>query len=76
MTSIPLLPKARKLWFQDDMLFVSLNDGRQVGVPMAWFPDLQSANENVQTDWRFLGEGLAIRWESLDLEIPIDRFLR
>ncbi len=76
MTSIPLLPKARKVWFREDMLFVNLNDGREVGVPLAWFPELEVSNDHVREDWRFLGEGLAIRWDSLDLEIPIDRFLR
>ncbi len=76
MTSIPLLPKARKVWFRDDLLFVDLNDGRQVGVPLAWFPELQAASGEVKENWRFVGEGLAIRWEEIDLEIPVDRFLR
>ena len=75
MTSIPLLPKARKVWFRDDMLYIGLNDGREVGVPLAWFPLLQDATKEEREDWRFGGEGLLIRWDSIDLEVPVDRIL-
>jgi len=29
---------ATKVWFTRDMLYVLLQDGREVGVPLLWFP--------------------------------------
>ena len=75
MTSTPLLPKARKVWFDDDMLHVELSDGRTIGVPMAWFPELIDATEQQRSHWHFVGGGLAIHWDDIDTQVEVERLL-
>ena len=33
----------KKVWFDEDSLWVGLNDARVIGVPLAWFPRLLNA---------------------------------
>ncbi len=35
--------RALRAWCTDDRLYVQLEDGREVGVPLAWFPRLAAA---------------------------------
>ena len=33
----------KKVWFDEDSMWVGLNDARVIGVPLAWFPRLLNA---------------------------------
>jgi hypothetical protein len=46
---------ATKVWFSHDMFYVLLRDGREIGVPLLWFPRLRKASEEHLKDWRFIG---------------------
>jgi hypothetical protein len=64
-----------KVWFNKDMLFVQLQDGREIGVPLLWFPRLRKASEDQLKDWRLIGNGVGIHWESIDEDISIAALL-
>jgi hypothetical protein len=66
---------ASKVWFSNDMLFVLLQDGREIGVPLLWFPGLRKASEEQLNEWRLIGNGVGIHWESLDEDISISALL-
>jgi len=66
---------ASKVWFSKDMLFVLLQDGREIGVPLLWFPRLRKASEEQLNEWRLIGNGVGIRWESIDEDISISALL-
>jgi hypothetical protein len=66
---------ASKVWFSNDMLFVLLQDGREIGVPLLWFPRLRKASEEQLNEWRLIGNGVGIHWESLDEDISISALL-
>jgi len=66
---------ASKIWFSNDMLYVLLQDGREIGVPLLWFPRLRKANKEQLNDWRFIGNGIGIHWESIDEDISISALL-
>jgi hypothetical protein len=66
---------ASKVWFSKDMLFVHLQDGREIGVPLLWFPRLRKASEEQLNEWRFIGNGVGIHWESIDEDISISALL-
>ena len=66
---------ASKIWFSNDMLYVLLQDGREIGVPLLWFPRLRKANQVQLNDWRFIGNGIGIHWESIDEDISISALL-
>ncbi len=63
------------MWFDEDMLHVRLVDGREVGVPLAWFPRLESASSTERKNWRLIGDGIGIHWEDLDEDISIKGLL-
>lgn len=67
--------KATDLWFSDHKLFVLLNDGREIGVPLVWFPKLRSASAEDLQQWRFIGDGIGIHWETLNEDISIEGLL-
>jgi hypothetical protein len=66
---------ATKVWFSKDMLYVLLQDGREIGVPMLWFPRLRKASQEQLKDWRLIGNGVGIHWESIDEDISISALL-
>ena len=66
---------ASNVWFSKDMLFVHLQDGREIGVPLLWFPRLRKASEEQLNEWRLIGNGVGIHWESIDEDISISALL-
>ena len=66
---------ASEIWFSKDMLFVHLQDGREIGVPLLWFPRLRKASEEQLKEWRLIGNGVGIHWESIDEDISISALL-
>ena len=74
-TSIESILKAVNLWFTLDMLYIRLQDGREVGIPLSWFPKLLHATQEQRSKWRFIGNGIGIHWEDLDEDISVKRLL-
>lgn len=68
--------KATDVWFSDIMLYVRLDDGREIGTPLEWFPKLRDAKDIDRNNWRFIGNGIGIHWESLDEDISISGLLQ
>lgn len=62
---------AKNIWFADQKLFVLLEDGREIAVPLEWFPKLRDANEEDLNNWKFIGNGIGIHWEKLDEDLSI-----
>lgn len=74
-TLTEVIPKAVELWFTDTMLFVRLEDQREIGVPLYWFPRLSQASEEQRENWRFIGHGVGIHWEDIDEDISVGRLI-
>ena len=55
--------------FDEDTMWVSLADGRTLGVPLAWFPRLLSATPEARADVTLSAFGL--HWEALDEDISV-----
>ncbi|HRI59740.1 MAG TPA: DUF2442 domain-containing protein [Saprospiraceae bacterium] len=64
------------VWFADSKLFVRLEDGREVGVPIDWFPKLRDASEGHRNNWRFIAKGQGIHWEDLDEDLSVAGLVR
>ena len=60
---------AEDLRFDDDTMWVSLSDGRILGVPLAWFPRLLHAAPDQRRAFTLSPMGL--HWEALDEDISI-----
>jgi hypothetical protein len=70
------LASAKSISFKNDMLCVNLLDGREINVPLTWFPKLSQATTEQLNNWRFIGRGLGIHWEDLDEDISIEGLLK
>jgi hypothetical protein len=55
--------------FDEDSMWVSLSDGRTLGVPIAWFPRLLNATREEREAYRLSPRGL--HWETLDEDISV-----
>ena len=66
---------ASKVWCTEDMLYVLLLDGREIGVPLLWFPKLRRDNERQLKNWRLIGKGIGIHWEDLDEDLSVSALL-
>ncbi len=67
---------AINVWFDDSKICVLLEDGREIGVPIDWFPKLRDANDQKRANWRLIGKGQGIHWEDLDEDISVAGLLR
>lgn len=62
--------------FTDDAMSVSLSDGREVSVPLEWFPRLRDATPKQRKNWRLIAKGIGVHWESIDEDIAVSTLLR
>jgi hypothetical protein len=53
-----------------------LADGRKIFVPLEWFPRLRNSSETERNEWRFIGNGIGIRWPKLDEDILVRTLMR
>jgi len=62
---------AESVKFDDKNLWVVLRDGRQLGVPLLYFPRLLNASVEERQKFTLSGGGIGIHWESLDEDISV-----
>ena len=60
----------------EDVLIVSLMDGRVISVPLAWYPRLLDASEAQRENWRIAGGGYGIYWPDVDEDLSTEGLLR
>jgi Protein of unknown function (DUF2442) len=46
-------------------------DGREISVPLDWFPRLQQATDEERQRWELIGNGVGIHWEAIDEDISV-----
>jgi hypothetical protein len=64
-------PLAIDVVVDDTLLRVSLDDGRELSVPVAWFPRLRDATATERANWRLIGLGEGVHWPDIDEDISI-----
>ncbi|GAB4153422.1 MAG: hypothetical protein Tsb0016_25920 [Sphingomonadales bacterium] len=64
-------PLAVDVMVLDTALQVVLDDGRELIVPLTWFPVLLAAPAAARQNWQFIGRGEGIHWPELDEDISI-----
>jgi hypothetical protein len=60
----------------DSMLRVTLADGRELAVPIEWFPRLRNATPDQRSHWRMIGRGEGMHWPDVDEDISVRTLLR
>jgi hypothetical protein len=69
-------PLATGVELSQSMLKVLLDDGRELSVPIEWFPRLRDATSKQRANWRFIGHGEGIHWPDIDEDISVAGLLR
>jgi hypothetical protein len=64
---------AKEVRFDDYTMWVELQDGRTLGVPLAWFPRLLHATPEQRMHFEISAGGL--HWDALDEDISVEGLL-
>lgn len=67
--------RAQKVWFDTDNIWLLLLDGRQLSLPLVFFPTLLNANTEELNKYELSGGGLGIHWDSLDEDLYVPNLL-
>lgn len=66
-----LMIKGKKVEFSNNMLNVTLEDGRIICTPISWYKELQNATLKELNNYHFICANTGIEWENLDCQISI-----
>jgi hypothetical protein len=72
---VPTTALAKDLQFDDTLMYVTLTDGRIIGVPIIWFPRLQAAAPDQRTSYEIGAGGRSLHWPDLDEDISVAQLL-
>jgi hypothetical protein len=64
-------PRATRIWFDKNNLWLELVDGRQLSVPFAYFPRLLHASPEQRQRYEISGGGTGLHWDELDEDISV-----
>ena len=64
-------PLAVDVIFSENAFRVALDDGRELSVPLAWFPRLFHGKPDQRSRWELIGRGEGIHWPDLDEDISV-----
>ena len=67
----PTSALAKSVRFDDDLMYVSLTDGRIIGVPILWFPLLHEATPRQRERCEIDGGGISLHWPDIDEDISV-----
>lgn len=67
--------RATAVRFNNVSLIVTLVDGREISVPLAWFPRLAGASDAQRAHWELIGQGVGIHWPDVDEDVSVPRLL-
>ena len=75
MNTLVSEPLAKTIKFDADTMWVELADGRQLGVPLAYFPRLLHATVTERKKYTISGRGTGLHWDDLDEDISVSGLL-
>lgn len=56
-------------------MLVRFTDGRELTVPLEWFPGLKRASATQRKNWELVGGGIGIHWPDIDEDISVENLL-
>ena len=68
--------RAVELQFRSRRIVVVLTDGREISVPLKFYPTLQSATARDRLRWQVIGKGQGFHWAKLDLDLSTEGMLQ
>ncbi len=65
-----------KVWFDNENIFVQLNDKRVISAPIDLYPRLRNATPQQRNGYELWNQGKWIHWEELDEDLSAEGFLK
>lgn len=59
----------------EDKLCAKISDGREVSIPIAWFPRLSEATPEQLKDFEISPSGYGVHWPQIDEDVSIKAFV-
>jgi hypothetical protein len=75
MSTLAIEARAKKIWVDEENLWLLLSDGRQLSVPLVYFPRLLKATPEQRQRFEVSGGGIGIHWDELDEDINVEGLL-
>lgn len=75
MSTLVKNANATRVWCDEFNLWVQISDGRQLSVPLTYFPRLLHAKPEEREKYILSGGGTGIHWEELDEDISVEGLL-
>jgi hypothetical protein len=67
--------RAHGVVIEGNALTVTLEDGRSISAPLAWYPRLLHGTPEERNNWRLVGSAEGIHWPALDEDISVENLL-
>ena len=64
-------PLAQAVRLTDDTLVVELSDGREISVPISWYPRIEHGTNEERENFELMQPGRGIHWPDLDEDISV-----
>ena len=71
MSTLTFEANASKVWFDKENMWVALTDGRQLSIPLLYFPRLLNATPEQRNNYELSGGGTGIHWEEIDEDTSV-----
>ena len=71
MSTLTFEANATKIWFDQENMWVALTDGRQLSIPLVYFPRLLHATPEQRNHYELSGGGTGIHWEEIDEDLSV-----
>lgn len=68
---VPTTALAKRVSFDEEMMHVLLTDGRNISVPIVWFPLLRGATLEQREKYEIGGGGTSLHWPQLDEDLSV-----
>ncbi|MDE2812861.1 MAG: DUF2442 domain-containing protein [Gemmatimonadota bacterium] len=75
MSTLTFEARASKVWFDNDNMWRTLSDGRQLSIPLVYFPRLHKATEQQRENCELSGGGTGLHWDEIDEDISVPNLL-
>jgi len=75
MNTLASKPSAIELHIDEETMRLELADGRQLGVPLWYFPRLLSTTPKRRQKYIISGGGTGLHWDELDEDILVENLL-
>ncbi len=72
---VPTMALAKSLSFDDELMHVTLTDGRVLSVPLIWFPILYAATADQRLRYEIGMGGRSLHWPEIDEDLAVGQLL-